>query len=102
MRYIPHPELLGINIGEPIKDIYYKDLEKIEGWGERFRRVCPECKHGYLFVKRESNFVLEKIDNCILCGQHFRYLDIEEMRREDRAGEKKRINRLKKNVKERK
>lgn len=79
-------ELSGYNIyNEPVT-VKHAELERASD-ESMFRSICPTCKKGYLMVRRHSKtFKLEAHDNCILCGQHFIYSDIEELR--NKAGEK--------------
>ncbi len=65
---------------EPI-EIKHADLERVNG-NSMFRSVCPVCKEGTLLVGRDQKtFKLIAEDNCILCGQHFVYTDIDELRK---------------------
>ncbi len=78
-------ELSGYNIyNEPVT-VKHAELERAND-ESMFRSICPTCKKGYLMVKRnQKTFKLEADDHCILCGQHFLYADIEELRK--KAGE---------------
>lgn len=74
--------LVAIHIRSPIMEIYYKDLQPYEN--EKWKRVCPKCKVGLLLIGRDlETCKLQEMDNCILCGQHVKYLDIQEMRKLD-------------------
>ena len=44
-----------------------------------FRRLCVVCLEGVLPTQRNDNFKLLAKDHCLLCGQQYRYLDINEM-----------------------
>lgn len=71
--------LTGVNLKNPILEVNHKDLPKIAD--KLYARPCPICKKGILFVGRNNEtFILEEYDNCVLCGQRVRYLDIQEMR----------------------
>ena len=48
--------------------------------GNSLRRKCPVCKKGYLLLRRDKEMRLMAEDNCINCGQHFVYTDIEHLR----------------------
>ena len=73
-------KLEGINIKEPVIEVYHKDLER---YGESlFRSVCPKCEEGLLLVGRDlKTFVLQEYDHCVLCGQQYKYLDIQKLRK---------------------
>lgn len=75
-------KLAGINIENSIMQVYHKNLEDYEP--RKWKKICPRCKVGLLLVGRnqENNKLLE-LDHCVLCGQKVRYLDIEEMRKQD-------------------
>lgn len=61
--------------------IKHAELERASD-SSLFRSKCPVCKEGLLLVQRDQvTLKLVEYDNCILCGQLFRYEDIEEIRR---------------------
>lgn len=72
----------GINISEPIIDINHKDLER--HGNSPYKSVCPKCEQGILLIYRNENFILQEYDRCVLCGQQFRYKDIQELRKTER------------------
>jgi hypothetical protein len=75
-------ELVAANVKSPIMEINYKDLQPCEN--EQWKKVCPKCKVGLLLIERDlETFKLQQMDTCILCGQHVKFLDIEEMRKQD-------------------
>jgi hypothetical protein len=75
------------NTQKPIKDVLHSELERF-GDG-RYKSKCPECLQGLLLIRRNSEkFYLEELDNCVFCGQMFRYLDIENLRAKDIKCEK--------------
>jgi hypothetical protein len=67
------------NLDKPPIDVNHADLEK---YGEsKYKAVCPKCG-GLLLVGRDRyTFVLEEFDRCLLCGQAYRYTDINELRK---------------------
>lgn len=68
-----------INLNNPPIEITHSSLKR-EG-ESLYRSQCPVCEDGLLLVGRDQNTLeLQKNDVCILCGQHFTYADIEEMR----------------------
>ncbi len=72
--------LAGINIQKPIIRIPHSKLER--SGDSIFKSKCPECKEGILLMWRDSDFFkLEDGDMCILCGQRFIYLDIDDIGR---------------------
>ena len=68
------------NLDKPIIEVKHADLER---FGESlYRSECPKCGKGLLLVGRDNKtFILQEYDLCILCGQKFRYLDIEDLRK---------------------
>ena len=72
-------KLTGINIKKPTIQVNHKDLKRYGD--DNCRSVCPKCEKGVLLVGRNSKtFKLQKYDNCILCGQQYEYMDIDELR----------------------
>ena len=69
------------NIDEPEIAVKHSELKRI---GDSFyRSECPKCG-GVLLVGRDNiTFILQARDRCILCGQMFRYIDIDEMRKRE-------------------
>jgi hypothetical protein len=73
-------KLGSININEPVIEVDHKDLERYGGGF--FKSVCPKCEEGLLLIGRENEtLILKEMDYCVLCGQHYRYLDIQELRK---------------------
>jgi len=71
---------VGINKNEPVIEVYHKDLTRVGD--SAYKSDCPKCKDGVLLIYRDPiTFVLQEYDCCVLCGQHFKYLDINELRR---------------------
>lgn len=67
----------GVNIPNPVKDVEWASLEHEDG---KYRSTCPECKVGLLLIYRDPNTMeLLELDRCILCGQQFRYTDIDKL-----------------------
>lgn len=63
----------GCNLNKVVLRIKHTDLER-SSEESPFRSLCPVCKQGFLLVRRHGT-TLSHYDNCILCGQHFIYLD---------------------------
>jgi uncharacterized protein (DUF983 family) len=72
--------LAGINIKKPCIKIKHSGLTR---YGDSYyKSSCPACKEGILLVYRNpETLVLERYDRCILCGQQFEYMDIEDLRK---------------------
>lgn len=69
-------KLAGINLHEPVLEIKHSELERADADSDH-KSKCPKCKSGVLLMFRHpETFLLRDFDNCILCGQHFRYTDI--------------------------
>ena len=76
-------DLAAKNFNEPVLDVKHAELERVDRTA-RWKSVCPVCKEGCLLVHRMlDSLKLSEKDHCILCGQQFRYTDIEEMRAND-------------------
>jgi predicted RNA-binding Zn-ribbon protein involved in translation (DUF1610 family) len=66
------------NFDEPVIEVNHKDLERYDD--SMYKSVCPKCNNGILLIYREhASLKLLANDVCVSCGQHFKYLDIEEM-----------------------
>lgn len=62
-------------------EVKHANLERVSD-NSIFRSICPVCAEGTLLVGRDqTTFKLVAEDNCILCGQHFIYTDINELRK---------------------
>jgi hypothetical protein len=49
---------------------------ELKRWSESdYKSECPDCDQGILLVRRNSDFSLSRIDNCISCGRVFEYID---------------------------
>jgi len=70
------------NATKPIKEIRHADLER---WSDesRFKSKCPVCADGILLIGRDELGQLQGFDRCIGCGQAFKYLDIDDLRKLD-------------------
>lgn len=88
----------GKKTGEKLCDIESRNMNRetisvshseLTRYGDGiYRSECPECKVGLLSVhKDQETLILEEYDTCVLCGQSFRYLDIETMRERENGGE---------------
>jgi hypothetical protein len=67
---------------EPVMEVQHGTLTRADDESP-YRSNCPVCKDGVLLVGRDwETGELEEMDHCMACGQRFRYLDIERMRRE--------------------
>jgi len=67
------------NLDEPIIEVKHSDLERF-GNGI-YRSECPKCSGALLMERDSKTFVLQEYDRCVLCGQRFRYSDINELRK---------------------
>jgi len=73
-------KLSGMNITKPVIEVNHKDLERCGN--SLFKSTCPVCEEGLLLVGRDQDtFILQEYDHCILCGQHYKYMDIQELRK---------------------
>ena len=74
-------DIVGKNIGNPPKPVCYKDL-KLLSESSPFKLVCPECEVGIVGICRDrKTFRIENSSNCMLCGQHFVFMDLNEMKK---------------------
>ena len=62
--------------------VKHEDLERFCDESS-YKRKCPKCKEGVLFVRRDGNLKIIEHDMCWGCGQRFIYSDVEEMRAND-------------------
>lgn len=70
----------GFNIGNPPMEVRHAELEPADDG--LFKSMCPVCGEGTLLVMRDQKSLeLLDTDRCILCGQTYIYLDIEEMKK---------------------
>jgi hypothetical protein len=75
-------DVVGTNATKPCIAVRHSELQRTDN--SHYRRECPQCKQGLLSVKRNWNtFELEEFDHCVLCGQQFQYLDIDELRKKE-------------------
>ncbi|MHA1469721.1 MAG: hypothetical protein ACTSSP_04075 [Candidatus Asgardarchaeia archaeon] len=82
----------GVNINEPAVEVKHAELKRLAHTESLFRSECPVCKIGVLLVRRDQETLeITAEDMCILCGQKFVYVDIEDLR-EMRMRESKEIN----------
>jgi len=71
------------NIKKPVVVVRHEDLERLYDESS-YKRKCPKCKDGILFVRREAGtLVIVASDICCACGQRFIYSDVEEMKKND-------------------
>jgi hypothetical protein len=76
--------LEGVNINKPCIPVKHSDLTRVGG--SHYKSICPTCKEGFLLIYRNwDDFTLERLDRCILCGQQYEYLDIEDLRNAERG-----------------
>lgn len=67
----------------PVIELYHSRLFRTIS--SRYKRECPFCYGGLFLVGRDrETFDLQEYDNCILCGQQVRYLDIDKMREKEK------------------
>lgn len=69
-------KVAGKNINKPILEVYHRSLRRHTD--SVFRSECPICGLGILPVLRDqlTGIIIEK-DRCMLCGQAYRYMDVE-------------------------
>lgn len=60
----------------PPKKLFHKNLQRADANSEH-KSICPECG-SVLLMRRKPNFHISTLDNCILCGRQYHYVDIEE------------------------
>lgn len=73
------------NIDADIVEVKHTELRR---WSDSslFKSHCPVCNDGILLVRRDQDtFELLDHDRCVSCGQLVRYLDIERLRKMERA-----------------
>ena len=76
-------DVAGTNIAKPCLQVKHSDLTRISH--SHYKSDCPVCKRGMLLVGRDwDSLILEEFDRCILCGQQFQYMDIENLRQAER------------------
>jgi hypothetical protein len=70
------------NIHKPAVHVYHKNLKR-ENDESHFKSKCPCCSNGVLLVFRDQTppYTLKDVDACIVCGQEFYYLDIDDLRK---------------------
>lgn len=69
-------ELVGINANQPVLKVWHKRLKRIDG--SNYRSQCPKCQLGTLLMHRTDDGDLDDVDNCVLCGQQIKYMDLNE------------------------
>lgn len=73
-------KLTGLNLDMPAVEVRHSELKRISD--SPYKSECPACESGLLLMARDKmTYALSEIDYCILCGQQFKYLDIDELRR---------------------
>jgi len=79
--------MLPANLEKEAIKVKHADLQRLKDCESRFRRQCPVCKEGILFVTRSSHtFLIAEDDTCVLCGQRYVYEDVEDLRKGDWGG----------------
>lgn len=73
--------MAGVNIRAAVREVNYYDLEQVKEGS--CSRSCPACKRGNLVVRRDNKdfSLISEHDICLLCGQRFRYQDIDKLRK---------------------
>jgi len=71
--------LAGYNLYNETIFVKHSALKRY-GNNSIFHSVCPVCGHGILMVTRDKMFKIIKEDHCVLCGQHYEYTDIDDLR----------------------
>lgn len=78
--------LTATNVHQEAVKVKHSELRRFHHSQSIYRKWCPKCDHGILLVTRDNDtFELQAFDRCILCGQLFEYLDIEEMRQREKT-----------------
>ena len=78
--YVSDKDLTGVNIGQPYIEVNHKDMARFGN--SYYKSVCPKCERGILLFNRDQKtLVLLDYDRCLLCGQLFKYKDVEELRK---------------------
>lgn len=73
-------ENYGYNLNRPVMYVLHRQMKRATG-DSLYRTECARCPTGVLLVMRDRETLeLAADDNCIVCGQRYRYLDIEELR----------------------
>ncbi len=74
------------NYDNPTETVFHSKLRPADAG--RYKSECPKCRIGMLPVRRDDKtFNILKEDNCLLCGQHFIYADVDNIGKE-RGGER--------------
>jgi hypothetical protein len=81
--FTPEAKNLPLNIKKPPIQVFHKNLMRLSETSY-YKSVCPVCEKGTLLVERDLNtLILQEYDYCNSCGQHFQYMDIQEMRKKE-------------------
>lgn len=72
--------VVGCNLKEPIMKVKHSELSRISE-NSAYKSECPKCETGMLVTLRDKAFQIKKFDHCLLCGQRFEYLDIDDLRK---------------------
>jgi hypothetical protein len=73
----------GYNASNSVLKIRHSSLLRMSEDSD-YRVKCPVCETGALLVHRDQKtLMLAESDHCIVCGQHVKYLDIQEMREKE-------------------
>ena len=68
------------NIEEPIMEVNHFDLTRMNR-DSMYRSHCVKCTDGALLVQRDQKtFELLEYDFCVMCGQRYKYLDIDKLK----------------------
>jgi hypothetical protein len=77
---LPMPEKVQNNFGNPVMEVLHSKLSRLDPESE-YRSRCLRCDEGMLLVHRDSiTLEIQAEDHCILCGQRYRYLDMDVLR----------------------
>lgn len=80
-KVTPEPEPPPNNFGNPVMEVLHSSLVRASPQSG-YKSKCLRCEKGMLLVRRDlDKFELHAEDNCILCGQRYKYLDIEALRK---------------------
>lgn len=65
------------NFNKPVTEVLHSELTRYDE-DSAYKSKCPFCSHGILLFRRNNQtYKLQRLDNCISCGQHVKYTDNE-------------------------
>jgi hypothetical protein len=67
------------NLNEPTIVVRHSELKR---FGDSiYKSECPKCGGVMLMGRDSKTFVLQEFDRCVLCGQSYCYVDINDLRK---------------------